>query len=87
MGVGLTNIFASTVDEFTDNAANIFGAGTLGQTNAHVSAKWTLDQNSKIASAALSLSITSTTAHWAGSRYYGASATGFLAARSPHFRG
>ena len=67
MGVGLTNIFATTVDEFADNAANIFGAGTLGQTNAHVSAKWTLDQNSKIASAALSLSITSTTAHWAGS--------------------
>ena len=67
MAVGLTNIFASTVDEFADNAANIFGAGTLGQTNAHVSAKWTLDQNSKIASATLSLSITSTTAHWAGS--------------------
>jgi len=67
MAVGLTNIFASTVDEFTDNAANIFGAGTLGQTNAHVSANWTLDQNGKIASATLSLSITSTTAHWAGS--------------------
>jgi hypothetical protein len=66
MAVALTNIFASTVDEFTENAAAVFGAGTLGETKPRLSFKWSLDENSKIASATVTLSITATTAHWAG---------------------
>ena len=67
MAVSLTNIFASDVDEFMENAAALFGAGTLGETKPHLSFKWTLDKDSKISSATATLSITATTAHWAGS--------------------
>lgn len=67
MGVGLTNIFASTIDDFTDGAAAIFGAGTLGETKPHISVKWSLDENGKITKATMTLAISSTTAHWAGS--------------------
>ena len=67
MGVGLTNIFASTVDDFADGAAVLFGAGALGETKPHISVNWSLDENSKIESATITLTISSTTAHWAGS--------------------
>lgn len=67
MGVGLTNIYANTVDDFTAGAAAIFGAGTLGETKPHISVKWSLDENGKITTATMTLTISSTTAHWAGS--------------------
>jgi hypothetical protein len=50
-----------------DNAAAIFGAGTLGETKPNISVKWRADQNNNITSATMTLSITSKTAHWAGS--------------------
>src|SRR3954467_961418 len=67
MAVGNTNIFASTVDEFTDNAAAVFGAGTLGETRPHVSVNWRLGADGTITSATMTMTIASTTAHWAGS--------------------
>jgi thioredoxin-like negative regulator of GroEL len=67
MPVGLTNVFGSTVAEFTSNAADIFGAGTLGETKPHISVSFATDENGKVTRATLTLAITSTTAHWAGS--------------------
>ena len=67
MPVGNTNIFASTVDEFTEGAFAVFGQGTLGETRPRVSASWRRGEDGKITSATLSLTINATTAHWAGS--------------------
>jgi hypothetical protein len=67
MAVSNFNIFASTVDEFSDNAAAEFGPGTLGETKPHVSVNWRLGDDGRITSATMTMTISSRTAHWAGS--------------------
>lgn len=62
----LKNCFGSTVAEFQQSAANIFGEGLLGDTRFALSTNYNFDTQSKITKATLSMTITSATAHWAG---------------------
>ena len=66
MGVTPVDVFASTIDEFVQNAAAIFGAGTLGKTKTRVEFNTRIGSDHKVTHATLTLTINSRTAHWAG---------------------